>query len=292
MSNDDVKPTDDLVKAIKRLIAFFDLFEYPLSPLEMWHYLDQRFSLGEIMIALEQLPPTITQENGFYFLTGRQETLKTRQQRYNYSQRKLRIAKRFSRLFILFPFVKAVTIANSLGAYNLRDGSDIDFFIITAPRRAWLSRLFCAGLAKLFNRRPSAGNKKDKLCLSFYVDAEHLNMSRLHLPVFDPYFFYWQRSLVLLYNKDKHYQKFLAANALLPNLTEVKTAQPKKLTRLGDYLEKMVKQWQLKIMPVNLLSQSQIGEGVVLEEGIIKLYLLDRRQEFLKKYEEKIESLA
>ncbi|MFA5753736.1 MAG: hypothetical protein WC905_00020 [Patescibacteria group bacterium] len=297
MPNECPTSSFDLEKAISRLIAFFDLFEYPLTPWEVWHYLDERFRLSDIMAALDRLAGSgataqeaaIGHQAGFYFLRGREKTITTRQQRHNYSQRKINIAKRFGRLFSWLPAVKVVAVANSLGGYNLRDGSDIDFFIITAAGRIWLSRLFCTGLAKILNRRPTARHKRDRICLSFYLADDHLALSELALPGFDPYFHYWQRSLIVLYNKDRKYQAFLAANRL-PGGQAAKAV--KNSGHLANHWEKMAKRWQLKIMPVALLSQNGGTGGVVLGDSIIKLYLSDRRLEFSKKYEEKIQVLA
>jgi hypothetical protein len=290
----------DLKEAVKRLIAFFDLFEYPLSIWEIYYYLDKKYEILEIQEALRSSSSEVIEENnGFYFLHGRQNILVTRQARHNYAQRKIKIARRFGAAFNKLPFVKAVAVANSLGGYNLRDGSDIDFFIITAANRVWLSRLFCAGLAKLLNSRPTAKNKKDKICLSFYLAEDSLDLSVFSLPSADPYFFYWQRSLILLYNKDKTYERFLKINNLPGKHYEIGQTEPGNHSRLSgfvirfwNHLERAARSWQMKIMPADLLEQSRRSSGVVLGDGVIKLYLSDRRLEFFKKYEEKLKLLA
>jgi len=290
----DFSSAEELKKAILRLVAFFDLFEYPLTPLEIRHYLDNKVAISRLSLALDELSASagairLDSSDGFYFLPGREETITTRRKRHNYSQRKIKIAKKIGYFFNLLPSVKMIAVANSLGGYNLRDGSDIDFFIITSARRVWLSRLFCAGLAKILNRRPTAKHKRDRICLSFYAASDYLDFSNLNLPGFDPYFYYWQRSLIVLYNKEEKYQEFLAANGLPGGKLGTET---KKSFFFGDYLEKVVKNWQLRIMPAPLSSQNGQDSGVMLNDGIIKLYLLDRRREFLKKYEEKIRPLS
>ncbi len=273
---------------IIKIITFFDLFNYPLTPLEIWQYLDRKIDLNEVERILEDSSDMIEEKNGFYFLLNRAETVSIRQKRYNYANYKLKIAKHFSLFFKLLPFVKVITVSNSIGAHNLREGSDIDFFIITSSKRIWLSRLFCAGLAKILNRRPTKKDKKDKICLSFYISENHLNLDDLRLPGEDPYFDYWIRDLVLLYNKDKVYEQFLIAN----NLKEGEIKPRKRFKNpLFNYLEIIAKKWQLKIMAPELKAEMNKSDGVVVNDDTLKLYLHDNRREFLKKYNNKIHEI-
>jgi len=275
MANDQIKAS--LFEKSLSLLVFFDLFERPLTLWEIRDNLDRSASLIEIEASLAGRPDLIQQKNGFYFLSGREETIATRQKRYNYTRRKLKIARRYARVFGVWPGVRAVCLANSIGSNNLRDGSDIDLFIITAPKRIWTTRFFCAGLTKVLGQRPTAKNKRDKICLSFYVSAEHLNLSDLMLTGGDPYFYYWLRSLVLLYNKKRTYERFLAANGLGP---EIEMVGVEKNSFMGAALERWLKIWQIKILPPALKASS----GMVWRDDVLKLYTVDRRQEFLDNF--------
>jgi len=292
MSNYELETKNNIKEAIIRVIVFFDLFDYPLAANEIWNYLDKKYSLLEIIGALEA-DTKIKQKNGLYFLTGREEILITRQKRHNYSIRKIKIANHFSRFFRLLPFIKLIAVANSIGQYNLRDGSDIDFFIITSPRRIWLARFICAGMAKILNRRPTDTNKKDKICLSFYITEENLNLDELQLSAGDPYFFFWLRSLVLLYNKDSLYEKFLAANKLSSaNFPERPVEEPSQSANLIlNFLEGFAKKIQLIIMSPALKKAMNASAGVVVNDKILKFYLQDNRQLFAEKYGNKIRQI-
>jgi len=289
------KTVPEIREAILKTIAFFDLFDYPLTAWEIQKNLLLPAKLGEIIAVLDQetdpelvAEKNIERKNGFYFLNGRAAIIDLRQVRYNYYYRKIKIARRFARLFGFFPFVRAVALANVIGDGNLRDESDLDFFIVTAPRRLWLVRLYCAGLAKVLNRRPTATDKKDKLCLSFYVSEERLNLEDLKLADQDPYFIYWRRNLVLLYNKDRTYERFLAANGL-----EEESVSTPVFGRNPwlDYLEKISKTWQLKIMPPLLKAANNNSDGVVINDQILKLYIRDRRRQYAEKYDCKIREI-
>ena len=106
--------------------------------------------------------PAVGQKNGLYFLPGREEIITTRQKRYNYSNRKLKIARRFAAALRIFSERPCDLSGQHHWRDNLRDESDIDFFIITKPGRLWLSRLYCAGLTKLLGHRPTATEKRIK----------------------------------------------------------------------------------------------------------------------------------
>lgn len=289
----ELKSNDKLREVIVKTVAFFDMFDYPLTAYEIYYYLDKRAPLEEILSLISSL----NQKNGFYFLRNREEIIITRQKRHNYSVRKIKIAQRFSRLFVFLPFIRVIAVANSIGQHNLRDESDIDFFIITKARRVWLTRFYCAALTKLLNRRPTEKKKKDKICLSFYISTDHLDLIDLKLPDGDPYFEYWQRSLVLLYNKNRTYENFLAANNLFNSgnnkleENEHFLTGSKKESPILNYLENFFKKYQLKIMPPALRPANSLSSGVVTSENVIKLYAPDRRQEYLTKYEQKIRGI-
>jgi len=288
MFNHDSNQENSLKKAIISLITFFDLFEYPLTSYEIWNYLNKEYLISDIFRALDNLSDIISSQNGFYFLPQREITINTRQQRYNYTNQKIKKARRFSQWLHYLPFIKVIALANSIGAHSLRAGSDIDFFIITAPHRLWLSRFCCAGLAKLLNLRPREGNKKDKICLSFYITTDHLNLDDLKLRPQDPYFDYWIPSLILLYNKNETYQQFLVANGLLSKII-VPPHQSSGI--LGNILERLVKKWQLKIMSPALKQAMNNSTGVVINDQVLKLYLKDRRQEFFDRFNHKIHEI-
>lgn len=278
-------------KEILKIIYFFDLFDFPLSFLELRKMLNQEMeALNDLKILDELIDfKKIDSLNGFYFLRNRQEILEVRRERYNHSLRKIKIAKKFANVFSKLPFVLTVYLANSIGKYNLRDGSDIDFFIITKDKRIWLSRLFCAGIAKILNKRPNKKTKRDKICLSFYLSENNLDLSPLKMN-FDPYFDFWEKNLILLTDKNNCHAKFLKQNLISRGNLKKTVLEGVNKNRVLDSLEFWSMNFQLKIMPEKLLlaSLDQDFGGVLIKNDIIKLYLKDRRLEIREKYEQKI----
>lgn len=284
----------NLEKAIIETIAFFDLFDFPPTASEIAANLSEQRSLTDIVATISNLP-TIESTLGYYFLSGRRGIVDIRQKRYNYYCRKLKIARLFTRLFSFFPAVKTVCLANVIGSHNLRDESDIDFFIITSSKKVWQTRLYCAGLAAILSRRPTKKNKRDKICLSFYVSIDQLDLSDLKLKPADPYFDYWLRNLVLLYNKDNTYEQFLIANKIgsgnLMASDFTSKIEQVPYRQFSGLIEKLARFFQVAIMNPALKMAAGQPSGVVINNQILKLYLKDSRQEYLQKYGNKLKQI-
>ncbi len=301
-----IKQGKSLELAILEQIVFLDLFDYPLTAYEVFSKMGKGVSLEVVWICLEKLVEMeiIAEADGFYFLKGRRDIIEVRNRRYNYSCSKLKIARRFSFLFSWFPGVKAVAAVNFIGGHNLRQGSDIDFFIITATRRIWLSRLFCAGAAKLLNRRPTRLRKKDKICLSFYVADSSLDLSNLALAgQADPYFYHWLQGVLPLSGNKTIWKKFQEANRLGnvyedtsyyadTDYSQTNSAIQPIGRKLVDFLEKAAKMLQLKIMAPDLKAAMNKSDGVVVSDEVLKLYLSDRRLEFADKFNNKLNEVT
>lgn len=299
----------ELQIALINTTIFFDLFSHPLTAYELWRYLNIEASFDEVRQELEILIQLglISLKNGFYFLPTKESLVRIRQERYHFANRKLKIAFKAVRLFKLLPTVRFVALSNLIGRHNLRDGSDIDIFIIAKKNRIWITRLFCAGLMKILRRRPSPGKKRDKICLSFYIDEDHLDLSSLTDGPTDYYFHFWLAGLYPLYDMGAYYHRLMDKNNWLklymPNgdfllnnksYRELSKSWREKVLnnnfvyRFFNILEYWSQSFQLKIMPKNLKEKINMDTRVIIREGVLKLYLVDRRQEFRLRYEERV----
>lgn len=290
------------------MIAFFDMFDYPLTTLEIWQNLSSKCELDEVLLALEEVKQ-IEKQNGFYFLIGRAAVVAERQKRYSETDRKFKRALMLARIYKFIPWIKLIAIGNLMGAHNLKADGDIDLFIITEARRAWATRFFCAGLAKVFGLRPKPGQSRDKICLSFFIDEQALDLRRLMLNVnSDVYFIYWLAGLTPLYDQGGIYEKLISANpwlnSFLPNwrarLHSSRRDVGKPFSQfyrdvlemfLGG-LEPQFKTLELKLLPPELWKLMNLDSRVVINDQVIKLHANDRREEYRDKFKEKIDEIS
>ena len=278
-------------KEILKTITFFDFFSQPLSFWELFKFLEIKVKLSELDLNLENLivEEKIASQDGFYYLKGQDHLVDLRFRRFNYFQAKLKKARNFSRIIAWWPGISGIFLSNIIGDHNLREGSDLDLFIITKNKRIWLSRFFCVLVAKILNRRPNKKTKKDKICLSFYIDDLNLDLEKYLYSQEDRYFIYWLANLeALFFRKDilEHFQiNNIWLNKYLPNLKINLSAvsssiKPRRTLILEGFLKKL----QIKIMPKKLKLQAQERLGVILEDDIIKLILDDKRPAFIEKF--------
>ncbi|HNX10677.1 MAG TPA: hypothetical protein PKI61_00885 [bacterium] len=297
LTNNNSQLNADLKAAALRAVLFFDLFDYPLTAYEIWRYLDRPASLRAVMEILDQGITGISGGGGVYFRVGRDKLILERIRRYNVSREKLRLAKRSIALLKILPGIKFIGIANLIGAHNWRPNSDIDLLVISSPGRVWTSRFFAAGLMKLLRRRPQGVNKADKICLSFYVDTTALDFTRLRLNPYDPYFTYWLADLLPVYGEFL-YPRLIRENKwlryALPNWQpNVRRVPEKRLSQPNSFslaLERLLRRWQLKIMPL-ALSRPGNNSGVVINNHMLKLYVADKRAEIAFKFKQSYENL-
>ncbi|NCF74884.1 MAG: hypothetical protein GWO87_00130 [Xanthomonadaceae bacterium] len=301
---------DNLDKSIISSLIFFDIFDYPLTKLEIWKFLYKnnynndhaKLSLFDIEKTLNnKLINKIENKNGFYFLPGKKNIIKIRNKRYKQSFYKFQKAKKASKIFSLLPFIKMIAIGNFMPSNNTKKESDLDFFIVTKKNRIWITRFFCVLISQLLGWRPTKKNKKDKICLSFFISEKNLDLRNIAIAkekINDIYLCYWIATLYPLYNKGKTYENFVSQNSwikkYLPNFAKIIPIQQRKINPCFfsfiflllnfNFLEKIAKKIQLKIMPENLKKLAGKSDGVIINDDILKFHENDRRKYYRNKF--------
>ncbi|OGY48967.1 MAG: hypothetical protein A3B89_02980 [Candidatus Buchananbacteria bacterium RIFCSPHIGHO2_02_FULL_40_13] len=311
-----------LEKSILSTICYFDMFDYPLTLLEIWQWLfidqpsNQVVSLSAIRQILESsryLSEKLSFQNGFYFLKNRDAIVLTRLKRYALAGDKNKIAQKGVRLLKFLPFIRLIGLCNNSGNNNIRADSDIDLFIITAKNRLFTAR-FLITLAISFRRLRRHGRKvTDRLCLSFYVAEDDLDFSKIKIMADDIYLTYWIANLFPLYDRQA-YARFLAQNDwiknYLPNylpktgsfwrriddswlsLLSFKVSEHFLSGWLGDQLEKFLKTIQLFKMSKNNKSLAQASDSrVIISETMLKFHENDRRLFYQKNFLDKLKGI-
>lgn len=293
-----------LHQAILNTVIYFDLFDYPLTAVEVWRFLyapglDKK-TFEEVFFELE----TMIKENkletkkGFYFLSGRGVILDIRAERYALSFPKYRKARRFSKILSFVPGVRMIALCNTLAWRHARASSDIDFFIVAASGRLWSVRFFSVLLAAIFGVRPSKNKEAiDALCLSFFASEDALDLKRLMI-VDDIYFPYWVISIVPLFASEGIVEKFKKANAwiyaLLPNTFFYSPSRsPARINifsvMIPDFAERFFKKIQSWMFPVDISQKAAFGKSeVVISDVYLKFHTNDKRASIRDEWQKKI----
>ena len=163
---------------------------------------------------------------------------------------------------------------------------------------------------KLFGLRTSRKRMKDKICLSFYVVEDNLNLSSVTIEQPDIYFMYWLEQLMPMYDPENYLEKIYRANSwvkkYLPNafggykmFAKYELKDGKVSGKIKTLLEKMwagaygnlienqaegIQRTRLKMSFSNL--DKEDGTKVILDDKMLKFHENDRRQEYKNKWEE------
>lgn len=100
----------------------------------------------------------------------------------NVLKKKLEIAKRASLVLQFIPYIRMVSICNSVARGKPKKSSDIDLFIIAKDKHIFTVRYAAVFLMTIFGLKPipKKGLTADKICLSLFLSNNHLNLDRLN----------------------------------------------------------------------------------------------------------------
>ncbi|HSR89593.1 MAG TPA: hypothetical protein VLK22_04375 [Candidatus Udaeobacter sp.] len=305
-----------LRQSIINTLAYFDLADFPLTREELFSWLwlpPASLNYPEFLAALDKLK--LDYKFGYYFLPGQEKIMEERRQKFLISAQKLKMARLAIRVIKSIPYLRAVFICNTVASEQADENSDIDFFIITAAKRIWIVRFFTNLILRLCGLRTYGKKNKNKICLSFYVTVESLNLVNLRIADDDIHLAYWLNQMLPIFDPDNLYAKFLQENSwtkyYLPNLAADKNASylPKISESFLDKLWKKAweKMWQGKygdlinnqVKKIQLLKMKFSGKpadhgidkGVVISDQVLKFHEKDTRIPYRQAWQQKIYEL-
>lgn len=164
----------EIKENILATLAYFDLFNYPLTSTETYSFLKSSCDPQGFDEAIKCLvnDGQVYQFDQLYTLKD-DRSLTTRRYRGNEKAAQLiRIAGRISNFLIRFPYVRGIAISGSLSKNFADENSDIDLFVITAANRVWIART----LMHAFKKITFLVNKQDYFCMNYYVDEQQLEI--------------------------------------------------------------------------------------------------------------------
>ncbi len=298
---------NSLEQAIFRTVAYFSLFDYPLTAFEIWKWLfgpGSRASLFEVRENLEKseyLADRIKSRDGFWSIEDKdiQKSVRARHENFLNAVKKYRVLKRVARYLSWIPSVRGIAACNTLAWDNTRVDSDVDIFIIVREGSIWTSRLFAVTPFKILRMRP--GQARDPLCFTFFITDTNLDVSSLALEPSDPYLTYWSRSLVPVFDRDGVFEEFTRANGwagkLLPNSfpscrhRERSRGAFSRSIRFPAFVEKISRQIQKSRFPDVIQNMANRDSRVVISDAMLKFHDNDRRAEYRDKLAQLIERI-
>jgi hypothetical protein len=283
----------DIEKDVLKVIAYFSFFGYPVTAFEIWKWQFQPsdyYSLDEIFEALDSsqwLSERIQKKDGHFALGDIKSQLKTRHRHYLQAVKKYKKLQTVLNYVARVPGIEAVAICNSLPFHFTRAESDIDLFVVTEDGKLWSSR-FMAVLPMLLLRQRPGEVKKSPVDMSFFVAKSALGLKEFRLKDKDPYFSFWTRSLLPVYEKHPgFFHIFQKENAWaqrdLPNSTPSNRPASFRRRYSGSLPAFISETFAQKIskrrLPKSLLEQANTDTCVVITEKVLKFHVKDRRKE-------------
>jgi predicted nucleotidyltransferase len=164
---------------ILSVLAYFDLFNYPLSQREIWQFLNNACNNNDFNRSLTELVQTsiVYKFGELYCLRNDEAIVAYRRNGNIHASQLMKTAKKVARLLGKFPFVRGVAISGSLSKNFANESSDIDFFIITSSNRLWLARTFL----HVFKKLSYLFRFQHYLCMNYFVDQGELEIEEKNI---------------------------------------------------------------------------------------------------------------
>ncbi|MEO6633860.1 MAG: hypothetical protein ABIN13_19105 [Mucilaginibacter sp.] len=219
---------------ILETLAYFDLFDYPLSRAEIYLFLKNKHDFDVFEDALRSLLEAgiIHQFDKFYTLRNDQYLVVRRNEGNQKAAELIKIAGKVGNLLIRFPYVRGIAISGSLSKNFADDNSDIDLFIITAKNKLWIART----IMHCFKKLTFLVNKEHLFCMNYYIDEQQLEIAEKNI------YTAIEIATLIPLQGDTVFDSFFAANAwtrnYLPNKNmRIACAKPVKTRLLKSLIE-------------------------------------------------------
>jgi glycosyltransferase involved in cell wall biosynthesis len=272
---------DDIEKAIRKTIAYSNLFDYPLTPAELHE------RLFDVEVDEARLRTVLASMN----LAKNPALERLRSEREHMSDEAIRRVEPHLRTLASFPFVRMIAFSGSTAHRNMTSMEDIDLFIVVEDGKLWATFLSAVVWAKIKGLRRT-------LCMNYLL-------SDAALPLFETDEFTAQQvaSLKPVYGRSI-YDRFIAANPFVrrrfPNFDAARHRATRPEISVSPF--KGVLERVLRLGPVQLfdrISRVVLGrylqrkargaskaEGecaVLLEPRRLKLHLFSHKREVIAK---------
>lgn len=170
---------DILQQSILKTLAYYDIFNHPLTAAEIKMFMDKPCSDLQLNGALAELAKekVIFKTKEFYQLKYDDSLTSERLKANKAAEKQLQKAEKIADFLSSFPFIKGIAVSGSLSKKTATSKSDYDFFIITKANRLWLCRSFFS----IFIRFVSLFGYRKYFCLNYIIDETYLEVEEKNI---------------------------------------------------------------------------------------------------------------
>ena len=294
----------DTRQYILRTLAYFDLFQYPLTEKEIHLFHGQPCRPAMINGAMQSLlaDKLIFSLNEFYALHDDMALASRRRLGNQIAAEHMKIAYHAAKLLSRFPYVKGLAISGSLSKNYSTEKGDIDFFIITTANRLWIART----LMHLYKKLTFITGRQQWFCMNYYVDEAGLEIEEKNI------YTAIEIATLLPMRGRMSIDKFIQANAwtkkYLPGYLREETQSPEPQKgffasliekifngKMGEWLDNKLmritdKRWQKKVER-NKKNDKGFNIGMMVGKHFSKPNPVFFQDKILELYAEKINAL-
>jgi len=167
--------TEKAELTILKALAYFDIFNYPLTEGEIRNFLNEHVDREKFRSAMHKLlfAKTVFRFQEFYCLRNDITLVEQRLLGNRRARKLLPKASRIGAFLFQFPYVRAVGVSGSLSKNFADKKADIDFFIITKSNRLWIART----LLHVFKKFTFLLGRQHFYCMNYFIDEAALLIS-------------------------------------------------------------------------------------------------------------------
>lgn len=155
--------------AFLKILLYFDIFRYPLTVQELLKFAGipgEKSEEANGLLSDMVKAGWISQHGEFLFIGSDQSLIDRRIKGNHRARERMRTASTYSRIISWFPFVRGVFLSGSISKGYMSEQDDIDYFIVTAPGRIWITRSMLTLFKKVFLL-----NSFRNFCINYFIDT-------------------------------------------------------------------------------------------------------------------------
>lgn len=289
---------EQIKKSILRTISYSDIFDYPLTKIEIW-----KFLIGSEKIKREDFDKTLKKissiifRNKFYCLPNRTQIVDKRLKREKESRRKFKIAQRAASFLSIIPTIYLIGLSGSLSMENSDENDDIDFFIIVKKNSIWTTRLISLFILQMLGKRRKRGDIKfkNKICINMIIDDFSMKMTKDRQNLYTAHEVV---QLMPLFERQNMHSKFISANKWVRRYLPNASTRGNTRNNMRNYAESI---FSIILRPVlrfsaleflakklQLLSIKRHQTIETVDDHLLAFHPIDYRDKVMKEYNKRL----